>query len=106
MVAITKDHSWKPQSRFNCQEFGVREDTDKPTVEQKHINLLQELIDIGIDGFRFDAAKHIIPSYLNRLIESLTIKNKQILCYAEILDGDVNVCHEYTNQSTKILRIF
>ena len=33
--------------------------TANPLVQQRSLDLLKECIDVGIDGFRFDAAKHI-----------------------------------------------
>lgn len=34
-------------------------DTSNPVIQEKCLNLLKECIDVGVDGFRFDAAKHI-----------------------------------------------
>ena len=33
--------------------------TANPYVQERSLNLLKECIDVGVDGFRFDAAKHI-----------------------------------------------
>ena len=37
-------------------------DTSNPYVQQRVLDLLKECIDAGVDGFRFDAAKHIETS--------------------------------------------
>ena len=37
-------------------------DTSNPYVQERVLSLLKECIDVGIDGFRFDAAKHVETS--------------------------------------------
>lgn len=37
--------------------------TDSPVVQDAVISLLKEYLDLGVDGFRFDAAKHIETSH-------------------------------------------
>lgn len=80
---------------------------------------MEKLIQMGVDGFRFDAAKHIpsgnssIPSmlrekdYLIRLYNESGAREKGLFCYGgadsiflidfeEVMDGDPDVCKEYT----------
>lgn len=60
----------KPTSRFECNDWGPKEDTTSSVIAEKHSRFLRKLIDLGIDGFRFDAAKHILPSSEISLIHS------------------------------------
>jgi len=87
---------WKnPASRFNCTDWGPKEAVHTNEVLDKHTRFLKKLIDMGASGFRFDAAKHIPPSYLHSLHRNSGAKHKGILCYGEVMDGDYNVCKEY-----------
>ncbi len=69
-------------------------------IQEKVIDLLKQCIDCGVDGFRFDAAKHIETStdgwcasnFWNNVIGSATAyaketKNISLYCYGEILDN-------------------
>lgn len=73
--------------------------TANPVVQARSLSLLKECIDVGVDGFRFDAAKHIEtpndPQYSsdfwpNVLGEAKTYYNektgKQLFAYGEILN--------------------
>lgn len=64
------------------------------------INFLNEYIECGIEGFRFDAAKNIsLPEednnqFWNRVLNSL--KNKELLFnYAEVIFSDKNLIDSY-----------
>ena len=74
--------------------------TANPYIQDKVIGLLKQCIDCGVDGFRFDAAKHIETStdgwcssnFWNNVIGSATTyaketKNISLYCYGEILDN-------------------
>ncbi len=43
--------------------------TDLPYVQQKQHEYMQKLMDMGIDGFRFDAVKHISVEDLEKIVE-------------------------------------
>lgn len=45
--------------------------TGKPEVQDKIAKFLNELIDIGVAGFRIDAAKHIWPNDLDTIASKL-----------------------------------
>ncbi len=73
--------------------------TAHPLVQQRSLDLLKECIDVGIDGFRLDAAKHIetptdpsyasdfFPNVINPAKEYYNTKtNKELYVYGEILD--------------------
>lgn len=73
--------------------------TANPLVQQRSLDLLKECIDVGIDGFRLDAAKHIetptdpqyasdfFPNVISAAKEYYKEKtNKNLYVYGEILD--------------------
>lgn len=67
-------------------------------VQGRVISLLEECIDCGVDGFRFDAAKHIEtpedgeyasdfwPNVIGTATEYAASKGSEIFCYGEILN--------------------
>lgn len=71
--------------------------TSNKYVQERVISLLKECIDCGVDGFRFDAAKHIEtpddgqyasdfwPTVTNEARNYALKENKQLYMYAEIL---------------------
>lgn len=74
--------------------------TANPLVQERAYALLKECIDVGVDGFRFDAAKHIETSkdgvwassfWQNTLGQAKTyyhnLTNKELFAYGEILDS-------------------
>lgn len=75
--------------------------TANPLVQQRSLDLLKECIDVGIDGFRLDAAKHIetptdpqyasdfFPNVINAAKAYYKTKNnnKDLYVYGEILDN-------------------
>ena len=76
--------------------------TANPYVQQRVLSLLKECIDVGVDGFRFDAAKHIEteddPSYSsdfwNNTLEVAKVyynekTNKDLYVFGEILNAPV-----------------
>ena len=74
--------------------------TANPLVQKRSLDLLKECIDVGIDGFRLDAAKHIetptdpqyasdfYPNVINKAKEyyKTVNDNKDLYVYGEILD--------------------
>lgn len=74
--------------------------TAHPVVQQRALDLLKECIDVGIDGFRFDAAKHIEtpddPEYYSDFWPNTlgvakqyykTLTGKELFAYGEVLGG-------------------
>ena len=88
------------------------------TVQNKVISLLKECVDCGVDGFRFDAAKHIETpadsgispnNYWTNIINA-TNKNagsKQIFYYGEVLNtaGGGRSISGYTNLNNGKYRV-
>lgn len=72
--------------------------TSDSYVQERVISLLEECIDSGVDGFRFDAAKHIEtpedgdyasdfwPNVIGTATEYAESKGNEIYCYGEILN--------------------
>ena len=73
--------------------------TANPYVQERCLSLLKECIDVGVDGFRFDAAKHIEtpsdpeyasdfwPNVLGEAKRYYTQKtNQELIAYGEILN--------------------
>lgn len=72
--------------------------TGDPYVQERVISFLKECIDTGVDGFRFDAAKHIEtpedgeyasdfwPNVIGSATEYAASKGNEIFCYGEILN--------------------
>lgn len=72
--------------------------TGDPYIQQRATDLLKECIDIGVDGFRFDAAKHIETSddgdyasdFWKNVLGDTTLyaksQNKEVYYYGEILN--------------------
>jgi len=89
--------------RFNCQDWGPKEDISSPPVIQSHTEFLRELIRIGADGFRFDAAKHMPSSYIDSLYEFSGAKEKRLICYGEVMDGNNSICMEYTRNGLHVM---
>ena len=82
--------------------------TGSKKVQNGVIDLLKECIDLGADGFRFDAAKHIEvptdpggasdfwPTVINGANDYAKAKGVEIYCYGEILDDAATDIKNYT----------
>ncbi len=82
--------------------------TGNKKVQNAVIDLLKECIDLGADGFRFDAAKHIElptdpggasdfwPTVINGANNYAASKGVNIFCYGEILDDSATDITNYT----------
>ncbi|MEO0027078.1 MAG: hypothetical protein RL716_409 [Actinomycetota bacterium] len=72
----------------NCELVGLADlDTASPKVQKTIVAYLQELLDMGVIGFRFDAAKHIYSGDLKAIIGQLP-KDTWIL--QEVIRGGAN----------------
>lgn len=61
-----------PVEMRNCELIGLRDlNQTHPYVREKTIAFLNHLIDLGVAGFRIDAAKHIWPTDLKFIYDSL-----------------------------------
>ncbi len=102
------------QSRYNMTQhhIGMPDlNTSNSFVQQQVLDLLKECVDCGVDGFRFDAAKHIElptdpdncksdfwPTVINGINDYVTQNNKDDLyLYGEILNDAGTSISNYTN---------
>ena len=85
-------------SRYNITQYhlGMPDlNTYHDDVQQKVLELLEECVDCGVDGFRFDAAKHIeLPDDENcgsnfwpTVINGIKTYAGDVFCYGEILNS-------------------
>ena len=94
------DSSWaNDDNRYNITQrhIGMPDlNTSNSYVQQKVIAMLKDCVDCGVDGFRFDAAKHIeVPNdnsaYASRfwqnVIDSINSYQSGLYIYGEILGG-------------------
>ena len=93
------DNDLKPSEYWHT--FGIA--TENPYVQQKVCNYVQELKSVGVDGLRWDAAKHIgVPSEGDDFWKSVT--QYGLYNYGEILGGpddrstgNEDIMKEYTD---------
>lgn len=72
----------------NCELVGLPDlDTGSDYVRHRIVEYLKELVQLGVKGFRIDAAKHIKASDLNAIVLLLdqSVKSKPYL-YQEVID--------------------
>ena len=82
--------------------------TGNKKIQNAIISLLKECYDLGADGFRFDAAKHIElptdpggasdfwPTVINGIESYANSKGHPVYCYGEILDDSATDIKNYT----------
>ncbi len=86
------DNAWAVR---NCNLAGLPDlDTGSAYVRGKLISYMNELIDLGVSGFRIDAAKHMLPSDLDSIISNLT---GSPYVFQEVIDkgGEIISSSEY-----------
>jgi len=92
-------------SRFSMNDWGPKQPIENEAVFELHLNFLQKLLDLGVEGFRFDAAKHIPPSHFQKLLSKLKFKGNRddFIMYGEVLDSSIDMCYEYVNVGLKVV---
>jgi len=81
------------QLNYNCWlgQALIQLNHKEPIIKQATVNFLQELINLGIDGLRIDAASHIHPLILQDYITYCKLMKPDIYIYAEFIDtGGIN----------------
>ena len=71
-------------------------DPSDPSTMATLIGYLQDLVNIGVKGFRLDAAKHMWPSDIQTMFDSIP----KVFLYQEVVDdgtNDVVTYQEYQN---------
>ncbi|WOD39366.1 alpha-amylase family protein [Nodosilinea sp. E11] len=72
-----------------CELVGLADlDTNSETVQATLVNYLGELVDMGVAGFRIDAAKHIRNEELGQILEQLRDRYPEtdLYIYQEVID--------------------
>src|SRR6185295_8441300 len=88
-------NNWNDRSEIqNCELLDLSDlATESEYVRGKEVGYLNHLLDIGVDGFRLDAAKHVPASDLATIISRL---NRPAYFYSEsIQDGGPVQSSEY-----------
>lgn len=79
----------------NCELVGLADlDTDSSYVQDTIVNYLNDLISIGVAGFRFDASKHMPSGDIGAIVSRL---NNTPLVFQEVIDqgGEAISADEY-----------
>jgi alpha-amylase len=86
ITASGKIESYSDQQQVQtCDLLGLADlDTSNPAVQSKIVSYLSGLLDLGVAGFRIDAAKHINPLDLKQIIDQLP---PQTIIYHEVIRG-------------------
>ncbi|MGG6293193.1 alpha-amylase [Leptolyngbya sp. AN02str] len=73
---------------ISCELVGLADlKTSSPRVQRELVKYLKSLVDIGVDGFRIDAAKHIAASELGEIVRQLRQQvNTDPYIYQEVID--------------------
>jgi alpha-amylase len=71
-----------------CELVGLADlDTSSPRVQAILVDYMSELVDMGVAGFRIDAAKHIRNEELRQILEKLRDRHPEPLyIYQEVID--------------------
>jgi alpha-amylase len=76
-------------------------DQSQDIVKQIHQAHLQKLLNLGIDGFRFDAAKHMSPETLQMYIDYINSKSQAAAWnYLEVISDHDTSAEHYTAVAT------
>lgn len=81
----------------HCQLVGLPDlDTGASYVRQELVNYLNELVSIGVKGFRIDASKHMSPTDINAITGQV---NGNPYIFQEVIDlgGEAVSAYEYLN---------
>ncbi|MEC9126493.1 MAG: alpha amylase C-terminal domain-containing protein, partial [Pseudomonadota bacterium] len=79
----------------HCELVGLADlDTDSTYVQDTIVNYLNDLISLGVAGFRFDASKHMPSGDINSIVARL---NNTPLVFQEVIDqgGEAISANEY-----------
>ncbi len=81
----------------NCRLVGLPDlDTGASYVRQQLINYLNDMVNIGVKGFRIDASKHMSPTDINAITSQVS-GNPYILQEVIDLGGEAVSAYEYLN---------
>lgn len=104
----TNNIKFNENSRYNLTQYhmGMPDlNTANTYVQTKVLNFLKDCVDVGVDGFRFDAAKHIeLPSdpancrsdFWPNVVNGIKEYSDDVFIYGEILGGAGTAISNYT----------
>ncbi|KAF2880634.1 hypothetical protein ILUMI_25528 [Ignelater luminosus] len=106
-----EDYQKNPDRVRNCQLVGLNDlNQGKDYVRTKILDFLNHLIELGVAGFRVDAAKHMWPADLEYIYNNLNDLNitfgfprsSRPFIFQEVIDlgGEAISRHEYTGIGT------
>jgi alpha-amylase len=91
-----------PESVENCWLVGLRDlDHEKPYVRQQLRNYVAKYADLGVDGIRFDAAKHV-PEWFFREYATRWTDDLGLYAVGEVLEGSVSYCQQYVDTGMSV----
>lgn len=61
----------------------------RPNVLRAQQQFLRKLVDLGVDGFRIDALKHLPPEYIRQVLQGTESEN--LLVFGEIITDERNI---------------
>jgi alpha-amylase len=90
-------HDGNRDSEINCWLGGLPDLTvEKAEVQDLQKKHLEKLLSLGIDGFRFDAAKHMPSGVIKTYIDFINDKsNHQAWNYLEVIEDDDTKASDY-----------
>jgi alpha-amylase len=89
-------------ARFGMLDWGPKQLVEREETMHQHLELLRNLLEMEVDGFRFDAAKHMQPAYFDELLDRFE-SERELFIYCEVLDGSVELCQEYVQKKMRVV---
>jgi alpha-amylase len=85
------------QSEVNCWISSLPDlDQTKPAVQRAQYGHLDKLLGLGIDGFRFDSARHMDPSIVKAYVDHVMDRSYgKAWNYVEVIGDGSGVANEY-----------
>ena len=89
-VISDSDYANAPDRVRSCELLGLADlDTSKPPVRAKIAGFLSDFVELGVRGFRIDAAKHILPEDLQAIMSEVSARTgpaKAPYYFLEVID--------------------
>ncbi len=108
------DNEWDNMEKVAVKWFPGLPSLDKNNiyVKQTHVDLLEKMLRLGIDGFRLDAAKHIPKDYFadlmidlktrlqnsSHIVDGELLQEKALFVYGEMATSKVEIANTYRNR--------
>ena len=88
--------------------MGADLDFSNPQVREQCIKWGQWYLETtGVNGFRFDAVKHIEADFIKEFLETIReTSGKELFSVGEYWNGDINALHDYLTKVDGALTLF